>query len=65
MIPYNPLQQLHNLDKASPRFHEHLRDLLRGGVYRDASQNLPSEDLTTLVEYLNSVSLNIFFSPLR
>lgn len=64
MIPYNPIQQLHALDKTSPQFHEQLRDFLRGDVYRDALQSLQTEDLTSLVEYLSIVSLHTTFSPL-
>lgn len=63
MIPHHPLQELHDLDKASPQFHEQLRDFLRGDVYRGALQNLKSEDLALLVEYLDSVSLHIIFPP--
>ena len=63
MIPYNPLQQLHNLDRSSPLFREQLRDFLRGDVYRDALQNIQSEDVKSVAEYLNSVSLHVFFLP--
>ena len=65
MAPHDLLQQLHELDKTSPRFHEQLCDFLRGDAYRDGLQNLPSEDSVSLIEYLNCVSLYIIFSPLR
>ena len=57
MIPPNALQQLHNLDRASPLFLEQLSDLIRGEEYRNAVPNLQGEDLEWLVEYLDGVSL--------
>ena len=57
MTPSNPLQQLHGLDRASPQFHQHLGDFLRGNEYRNTVSNLQGEDLAWLVEYLDSVSL--------
>ena len=59
MIPYDPLQQLLGLDKASPQFHEQLHNFLRGDAYRDTLPNLQNESLTSLVEYLDNVSLHI------
>ena len=59
MIPYDPLKQLHGLNKASPEFHDHLRDFLGGDAYRRALPNLQGEDLASIVEYLDSVSLHI------
>jgi hypothetical protein len=53
----NPLQQLHDLDRASPQFHEQLSSFLRGEEYQNAVPNLQGEDLAWLVEYLDSVSL--------
>ena len=61
MALHNPLQRLYDLDKTSPQFHEHLHDFLRGAAYRDALQNLQSQDLASLVEYLDSVSPHTIF----
>lgn len=59
MIPDNPLHQLFGLDKASPQFHEQLHSFLRGDVYRDTLPTLQNENLISLVECLDSVSLHI------
>ena len=61
MAPHDPLQQLRELDSASPHFHEQLGGFLRGDAYRNALPNLPSESLASLIEYLHSVSLQITF----
>jgi len=53
MTRLNPLQQLYDLDTASPQFHEQLSSCLRGSEFRGAAQNLRGEDLTQLVEYLD------------
>lgn len=53
----NFLQQLHDLDRASPQFYEHLGDFLRGDRYRNAASSLRGEDLAQFVEYLSGVSL--------
>ena len=53
----HPLQQLHNLDRTSSEFHEQLSDFLRGEEYQRVFPSLKSEDLTWLVEYLDSVSI--------
>ena len=55
----DPLQQLHNLDRASPHFYEQLSDFLRGDEYQNAVPNLQGEDLAWLVEYLDSVLVGI------
>ena len=57
MIPRSPLQQLHDLDRASPQFYEQLNNILHGEEYRDAFPNLQSDELAWLVEYLDGVSL--------
>lgn len=57
MTPRDPLQQLYNLDRTSPQFRNQLRNFLRGDEYQDVVPSLQSEDLTQLVEYLDSVSL--------
>lgn len=62
MNPTDPLQNLRNLDRASPRFHNQLSDFLREDEYRAAIPNLRGEGLTWLVEYLDSVSLRPIFS---
>lgn len=59
MIPSNPLQQLCDLDGASPQFHEQLSNFFRGSVYRNVLPSPQSESLTWLVEYLDSVRLEI------
>ena len=56
MVLPNPFQQLRDLDRASPQFHKQFVDFLRGDEYRNAVPNLQGEDLTWLVEYLDSVS---------
>jgi hypothetical protein len=61
MTPLDSLQQLHNLDRASPLFHKEISEFLRGKEYRDAVPNLKGEDLMWLVEYLDSVSLQTVF----
>ena len=63
MIPHDPLQQLYDLDRTSPQFHEQLSGLLRGREYQDVFPNLRSEDLSWLVEYLDSVSFPNHLCP--
>ena len=58
MIPSN-LLQLRGLDNSSSRFHEQPSDFPRGDVYHDALPNPQSEN----VEYLDSVSLHMIFTP--
>ena len=55
MVPSNPLQQLYDLDKASPHYHQQLSDFLCGEEYGNPSSKLPSPDLASLAEYLDSV----------
>ena len=62
MFPHNPLQQLRDLDKASPQFHEQLRNFFH--AYRDVWPILQSDGLARLVEYLDSVRLNLKVAPL-
>ena len=57
MVAFDPLQQLQDLDRSSPQFHDQLSDLLRGEEYRSSVLNLQGDDLAWLVEYLDSVSL--------
>lgn len=56
MIRLNKLQQLRDLDTASPQFNEQLSSCLRGNDFRGATQNFQGDDLTWLVEHLDSVS---------
>lgn len=57
MIPHNPLQELHDLDKTSTQFHAKLSNFIRGDVYQSALPSLQNETLTWLTEYLDVVSL--------
>ncbi|KAF9643182.1 hypothetical protein BDM02DRAFT_1694073 [Thelephora ganbajun] len=59
MILHNPLQQLHDLDRASPQFYEQLSSFLRGNEYRNVFPKLQSEDFAWLVEYLDSVLVDV------
>lgn len=61
VIRCNPLQQLHDLDKASPQFHQRLSDFIHGEEYRNLFSKLQSEDLASLSEYLDSVRHWTFF----
>ena len=61
MPPPDSLQQLHDLDRASPLFHKQISEFLRGKEYRDAVPNLKDEDLMWLVEYLDSVRSQTIF----
>ena len=60
MIPINPLQQLYDLNRTSPQFHEQLSNFFRGSAYRHALSNIPSENLAWLVDHLDGVR-----SPLK
>jgi len=61
MTPPDSLQQLCNLDRASPQFHKQISEFLRGKDYRNAIPNLQGEDLMWFVEYLGSVSFQAIF----
>ena len=63
MTPPNPLQQLRDLDRTSPQFRPQLVDILRGKEYQDVVPSLQGDDLTWLVEYLDSVSLQPITLP--
>ena len=56
IIPPNPLQQLRDLDRASPEFHKQLSSFLHGMEYQDVLLNLQGENLVWFVEYLDSMS---------
>ena len=58
MAPHASLQQLRDLDKTSPQFHEQLSDFFRGDLYQSVFPSLQSESLAWLVEYLDSVRLS-------
>ena len=53
------LQQLHSLDKTSPKFHEQLADFFRGDAYQHVFQTLQDESLASLIGYLDGVRLKI------
>ena len=61
IIPLHPLQRLYDLDKASPQFHEELRNFFHGNLYRILLPSLRGEGLAWLVEYLDSVRFKIIF----
>ena len=61
MIPRNPFQELRDLDRTSARFQDKLSSFIRGDVYRSALPGLQSENLTWLIECLDSVSLRLTF----
>ena len=56
MVPHDPFEQLRNLDKTSPQFHEQLNNFLHGDVCQSVLSGLESEDLVWFVEYLDGVS---------
>ena len=51
----SPLQQLYDLDKTSPQFHQQLSDFLCGEEYGNPSSKLKSRDLASLADYLDGV----------
>ena len=57
MILHTPLQPLCDLDRGSPQFHEQLAAFLGGNEYQVIFPTLHGDDLTWLVEYLDSVSI--------
>lgn len=57
MTLHSPLQQLRDIDKTSPLFHEQLSNFFRRSVYQNVLPNLQNESLAWLVEYLDSVRL--------
>ena len=61
MVTMDPLQQFRGLERASPYFYEHLKNILRGKEYQNILPKLQSEDLAWLVEYLDNVGLQITF----
>ena len=61
MIPPGSLRRLSDLDETSPQFLNQLSEFLRGNECRNAVPNLQNEDLVWLVEYLDSVGLQITF----
>jgi len=65
MTLLKPLQQIRDLDIASPQFQEQLSNCLQGSNFRSAVQGLQGEDLVWLVEYLDGVSLQTAFPSLR
>ena len=59
MISHDPLQQLYDIDRTSPRFHKQLGNFLRGIEYQNTVPSLQSGDLAWFFEYLDSTSLQI------
>ena len=62
--PLDQIQQLHGLEKLSPKFPNRLTRHLRGKGYKEYVSNLQGKDSTSLVEYLDSVrliSFSVFF----
>ena len=57
MVLPHPLQQLHNLNKTLPQFHEQLTNFLCGDNYQNSVSSLQGEDLMWLIEYLDGMSL--------
>jgi len=55
----DPLQQLYDLKKSSPRYYNQLRNIIGGKEYRERVLHLGDDDLVRLVEYLDSVSLQM------
>ena len=56
MISHDPLQQLRDLDRTSPQFHEKLSNFFHGNVYESIFPDLERDSLAWFVEYLDSVS---------
>lgn len=57
---HETLKRLHALDKTSSLFHWHLNSFLRSDEYQLLSPSgLQKEDLASLVQYLDSVSLQV------
>ena len=63
MAPHNLLQELYELNRlgASPQFHQQLSSFFRGSEYLIAFPDLRGGNLAWLVEYLDSVSLQMVF----
>jgi len=60
-------QQLHRLNRSSPRFHDQLSEVLYGGGVSTLVPDLRGGDLVWLVDYLDKVSRHVAFprSPLK
>jgi hypothetical protein len=57
MTSHGPFQQLRDLKRTSPKFHEQLSDFFRGDEYRGVFPELQVEGLAWLAECLDSVGL--------
>ena len=55
MASPNLLQQLHRLDRSSPRFNDQLSNVLYGEEYKPYVEGLQNDDLVELVDYLDKV----------
>ena len=55
----NPLQRLHRLERSSPQFPDQLANILAGDEYKGYVSALRGEGLVWLIDYLDSVRLDI------
>ena len=53
--PTGLLQQLHQLNRSSPKFHDQLNIILYGEEFKQHATNLDANDLLWLVDYLDKV----------
>jgi hypothetical protein len=60
-VLHDSLKQLDDLDEASPEFHQHLRDFLCEGRYRNVFSELQRHDFAWLAEYLDNVRQQMSF----
>ena len=60
-------QQLRQLNRSSPDFHDQLSNVLYGEEYQQCVQNLQDYDLVWLVDYLDNVRRHTSFprTPLQ
>ena len=63
MTSPNLLQQLHHLDRSSSEFHDQLSNILYGEEYERHMADLKSDDLVSLVDYLDKVCCCVSLSP--
>ena len=55
MAPNSLLEQLHQLNRSSSRFHDQLSNILYGEEFEQHVANLDSDGLLPLVDYLDMV----------
>ena len=51
----SPLEQLHVLDTASPKFRDQIANVLHGESYKQWVQAVQEDDLARLIDYLDEV----------